>query len=167
MLIIDKPALTRNQRLLRLALVGLTGGMLSLSWLYTQGWESQIIHCYFQETFGFIGPGCGLTRSAIFFLNGQWMMSIKYHLFGPIIYLFSAFCLGWGLISLFSNQSLTLNLNANKQGTLLSLATITFTGGFLGYYGLRCLALYSDSLATQVLQELPVWSFLKAGAALL
>jgi hypothetical protein len=167
MLIINQPALSRNQRLLRLALVSLTSTMLSMSWLYTQGWESQVIHCYFQETFGFIGPGCGLTRSVIFFLNGQWMMSLRYHLFGPIIYLISALCLGWSLISLFSNKSLTLSLNAHRQGTLLLLIAITFTFSFLGYYGLRCLSLYNDSLVPQVLQKLPVWSFLSSGAKLL
>jgi hypothetical protein len=39
---------------------------------------------------GFPCPGCGITKSIIFFYEGEVVKSISYHIFGPLVV---AFCL--------------------------------------------------------------------------
>jgi hypothetical protein len=44
--------------------------------------------CPFKMLTGFPCPGCGITKSLIFLYEGDFLKSIFYHLFGPIVFLF-------------------------------------------------------------------------------
>lgn len=40
--------------------------------------------CPFKMLTGFPCPGCGITKSLVFFFEGNFLKSIYYHLFGPL-----------------------------------------------------------------------------------
>jgi hypothetical protein len=50
-----------------------------------QNIESAQSYCPFKLATGMPCPGCGITKSLVFFYLGQWEKSISYHLFGPLV----------------------------------------------------------------------------------
>jgi len=44
--------------------------------------------CPFKMLTGFPCPGCGLTKSMVFFYEGDWNKSLSYHIFGPAFIFF-------------------------------------------------------------------------------
>ncbi|ABI45357.1 DUF2752 domain-containing protein [Synechococcus sp. CC9311] len=53
--------------------------------------------CPFRALTGIPGPGCYLTRATSAALNGDFQLSLGFHLFGPIV---AAALLGWSLMAL-------------------------------------------------------------------
>lgn len=50
--------------------------------------ESDQSFCPFKMLTGFPCPGCGITKSLVYFYEGNWYKSIYYHIFGPLVVLF-------------------------------------------------------------------------------
>ena len=50
--------------------------------------ENEQSFCPFKMLTGFPCPGCGITKSLVFFYQGEWTKSMHYHLFGPLVVLF-------------------------------------------------------------------------------
>lgn len=134
---------------------------------YAQGWRYSAVHCYFQSSFGFIGPGCGLTRSILALGQGNLALALRYHLFGPVLVLALVGLLGWGIANLLFPTRL-MAVGQNKGFTLGWLAiTVGNALAFLAYYGLRLLARYADDALPDALHHLPLWSFLVSSAHLI
>lgn len=45
--------------------------------------------CPFKMLTGLPCPGCGMVKSMVSLYRGAWMESLEYHLFGPLMVLFS------------------------------------------------------------------------------
>jgi len=52
-------------------------------WVERWGQSFPFPPCLFQWAFGFPAPSCGLTRSVLALVAGDWSRSLSYHLFGP------------------------------------------------------------------------------------
>lgn len=44
--------------------------------------------CPFKMLTGFPCPGCGITKSLVYFYEGDWYKSISYHILGPFVVVF-------------------------------------------------------------------------------
>lgn len=47
--------------------------------------ETSQSYCPFKMLTGFPCPGCGITKSLVFFYEGDILKSLYYHLFGPLV----------------------------------------------------------------------------------
>ncbi len=50
--------------------------------------ENEQSFCPFKMLTGFPCPGCGITKSLVYFYEGDWYKSIYYHILGPFVILF-------------------------------------------------------------------------------
>ena len=50
--------------------------------------ESEQSFCPFKMLTGMPCPGCGITKSMVFFYKGEWLKSVSYHIFGPVFIFF-------------------------------------------------------------------------------
>ncbi|MGC4100426.1 DUF2752 domain-containing protein [Ferruginibacter sp.] len=51
--------------------------------------ETDQSFCPFKLLTGFPCPGCGITKSLVYFYEGDWYKSISYHILGPFVIIFS------------------------------------------------------------------------------
>jgi len=117
------------------------------------------LHCYFQDLFGFPGPGCGLTRSIMAFLRGDISQALSYHAFGPIIVV----VVGWitlalGVETIFNQPIPQLYSWLFKHYWIL----IFFAVMFSVYYLLRLYLRYGNTPA--FLEDFLFWKLLIEGA---
>ena len=85
---------TSNPKQVR-KILGIAGALLTLAIPYfimlqndNRHIETEQSLCPFKLLTGFPCPGCGITKSLIFFYEGDFLKSIYYHLFGPFTFLF-------------------------------------------------------------------------------
>ncbi|MBL0258363.1 MAG: DUF2752 domain-containing protein [Bacteroidetes bacterium] len=69
-------------------IIGISGALLALLipaiiLLLNPHLEGDQSLCPFKMLTGFPCPGCGLTKSMVFFYEGDWNKSLSYHIFGP------------------------------------------------------------------------------------
>tara|TARA_B110000046_G_C12846842_1_gene336015 strand:+ start:44 stop:490 length:447 start_codon:yes stop_codon:yes gene_type:complete len=83
--------------------------------------------CPFKMLTGFPCPGCGITKSLIFFYEGDFLKSIYYHIFGPFTVLFS-------VISVIVLVTELLTKKEFFQKILYSKKLAYFLGTTLGFY---------------------------------
>jgi hypothetical protein len=74
---------TRDLQLRYLALSGSVAPLLG-AYIYNQGYQIPFA-CPIRHLTGIPCPTCGMTRSLMAAVRGEWMVSIDYHLFGPIL----------------------------------------------------------------------------------
>ena len=65
---------------------------------------------------GFPCPGCGITKSMVFFYEGNIYKSLYYHLFGPFVVIVCVFLLVKYSIEFFKNKELfTISYQNRKK----------------------------------------------------
>jgi hypothetical protein len=113
------------------------------SWFYAGGYRIGFVFCPLRHWLGIICPSCGMTRSFVAIVRGDWRQAIDYHLFGPLLFI----CLGltvahwiWELRSGHHHQTFYLSWMINQR--IQSAMAI----GFLGYYLLRLNSIIPASL---------------------
>jgi hypothetical protein len=162
--------LTAMGRQIRWGILGFALVPIAAIFAYHQGLDLPI-RCLFQATFGIPGPGCGLTRSWLALLRGDWQQSFSYHLFGPMLF---GICwiagvqagveLGRGrsLISPTGKPLATLYTRLLLHPRFLPIVFLLL----LSYYGLRLYVRYDGPIPFS-LDQLPFWPELITGAKLL
>lgn len=107
------------------------------------GGTSPLGDCRFQQAFGFPAPSCGLTRSFIALVRGDWGDAIAYHLFGPVLFLGFAACAIQGLTELIMQRPIPYGYRwAVLRPKSTGLGLSVFALSFLTYYGIRLYARY-------------------------
>jgi hypothetical protein len=103
--------------------------------------------CPFKLLTGMPCPGCGITKSIVFFYQGELAKSLSYHLFGPLVVFISLFAIAVFLIELIKKRNLLSKFFYNiKLGYAL--------GVLLGAYHLIRLVLFLGTHnLDQILQE--------------
>lgn len=78
-------------------ILGITGALLTLVipfflWLNNTNHklDKEQSFCPLKATTGFPCPSCGITKSMVYFYDGNFVKSLGYHLFGPLVV---GFCL--------------------------------------------------------------------------
>ncbi|TVQ58208.1 MAG: DUF2752 domain-containing protein [Spirulina sp. DLM2.Bin59] len=134
--------------------VGLRGLAIALAiaplpaaWLYNRFAQDHLSQCPFQARFGFPSPSCGLTRSILALLRGDWVQAFSYHAFGPLMVAIAA------LVVLHSSLELYYQRPLGAFYTRLSFQITVLVGGLflsIAYYGLRLYLRYFTA-------DLPSW----------
>lgn len=120
--------------------------------------------CLFQWLLGFPAPSCGLTRSILALVAGDWPRSLSYHLFGPIVVALA------GVFSLCTTAELMTQRSLAQWYRRLwrSRTTVLLVGAYVGYYGLRLWVRYTlPSPLPWGLDETIAWQQFVAGAVAL
>lgn len=66
--------------------------------------------CPFKMLTGFPCPGCGITKSLMFLYAGELLNSLKFHLFGPLVWLISLFVFCWKALELVTQKAYPVRL---------------------------------------------------------
>jgi hypothetical protein len=80
--------LSKTAQLLRYYGLGISTAPLIGSCFYAAGYRISWVFCPLKYFTGIICPSCGMTRSFLSLVRGDWRGSIEYHLFGPILFVY-------------------------------------------------------------------------------
>jgi Protein of unknown function (DUF2752) len=126
--------LPKQQRLKRWVSLGLCSAPLIGSFLYRYGYRLSFLKCPLRSLTGIPCPTCGMTRSFVAIAQGNLDAAIKYHLFGPALFLL--------FLTVF--LSLLWELRTHKTKTsfyrrYFAKPSVYFSAGtlYLGYYAVR------------------------------
>lgn len=129
-------------------------------WVVRLGQSFPFPPCLFQWALGFPSPSCGLTRSVLALVSGDWARSLSYHLFGPVfVGLAVAIALAI-LTELVTRRSLA----HWYQRVWQSRATVGMIGLCGLYYGLRLWVRYAPPTLPWGLGDTALWQQFVAGA---
>ncbi|MDB9313985.1 DUF2752 domain-containing protein [Spirulina sp. CS-785/01] len=158
--------LSTSGRYIRMAVLAGSTMALAIASNYAHGQKGLMggMDCYFQKFFHFPGPACGLTRSLVAFMQGDWYQAFQFHFFGPLLALFCVGLMLWSSLSLITQRSLWREVNLRLRLLGLSSTTLILTVSFLSYYALRLSVRY-DWLNLSSLEATPLWQLLTGAAS--
>ena len=81
--------------------------------------ESEQSFCPFKMLTGFPCPGCGITKSVVYFYDGNLLKSITFHLFGPFVIILSVYFLIKLGLELYYNKPFFANTFDKKKWTYI------------------------------------------------
>lgn len=106
--------------------------------------------CPFKMITGFPCPGCGITKSLVYFYHGDFYKSISYHILGPFVIVFSVV----------SIVILTIELLTKKEyfNTILYNKRLAYALGFflVGYHIIRLILFIRSNSLDSILKE-SIW----------
>jgi hypothetical protein len=106
--------------------------------------------CPFKMLTGFPCPGCGITKSLVFFFEGDLYKSLHYHVLGPFVVLFSVLTVLVLLLELITRKEYF-------NGILYNMKLAYFLAIFLGTYHLiRLIYFIKENDLDSILRE-SVW----------
>lgn len=117
--------------------------------------------CLFQKTYGFFGPGCGLTRSFVAIAQGDLLRAIQFNLFGPLLFLLFA----WGFFQ--AAWELSYRQSLSRRWNLFGFCQrypVSFAGlamAMLLYYAIRLVSAHGT--VPLALENSGLWQFMRVG----
>jgi succinate dehydrogenase/fumarate reductase cytochrome b subunit len=100
---------------------------------------------------GFPCPGCGITKSIVYFYDGNIYKSLLHHLFGPFIVLLCLFLLVKFTLEIIKNKTYT-NISYDSRKKIAYAIAITLAV----YHIIRIIFFISSNNYTDVLKE-SIW----------
>jgi len=113
--------------------------------------ENEQSFCPFKMATGFPCPGCGITKSMVFFYDGNIYKSLYYHLFGPFVVIVCFFLLVKFSIEFFKNKELFTISYQNKKNMAYIIAAILIL-----YHFVRLIYFVSTNEYADILKE-SIW----------
>ncbi|MEW5857308.1 MAG: DUF2752 domain-containing protein [Cyanobacteriota bacterium] len=126
--------LSNNARRIRWLILGICSAPLVGAYFYNQGYKVTFLVCPIRHFTGIPCPTCGMTRSFMAIVQGDWSRALAEHLFGPV--LFAAFLIATVHIALelIAGRKIAVlyvQMLRNRELQVLSLLLI------LSYHALR------------------------------
>lgn len=112
--------------------------------------ETEQSLCPFKMVTGFPCPGCGITKSIIFFYQGDLLKSIEYHILGPFVPIASLIAIIVLLTELVTQKNYFSNI---LYSTKLAYTLAILLGG---YHAIRLVIFISTHSVQQILAE-SIW----------
>jgi hypothetical protein len=106
--------------------------------------------CPFKMITGFPCPGCGITKSLVFLYEGDFVKSIYYHLFGPLIFLFSIAAILVLSLELATKKEYFQNILFNKKLAYILGSTLAV------YHVIRLILFISANNIDEILRQ-SIW----------
>ncbi|MEP0796635.1 DUF2752 domain-containing protein [Trichocoleus sp. DQ-A3] len=106
---LSRSNLSSNARRIRWLILGICSAPLVGTYFYNQGYKVTFLVCPIRHFTGIPCPTCGMTRSFMAIVRGDWSCALAEHLFGPV--LFAAF--------LIATVHITLELIAGRKIAVL------------------------------------------------
>lgn len=113
--------------------------------------ENEQSFCPVKMITGFPCPGCGITKSIIFFYEGEWLKSLSYHLFGPLLILVSLFLIFVFLFELFKGKVYLKKNIFNKRLTYCFAILLAI------YHIIRLILFVKENSLSSILKE-SIWN---------
>lgn len=88
--------------------------------------ENEQSFCPFKMLTGLPCPGCGITKSIVFFYDGDLIKSFSYHLFGPILLVFCFYYLMKLSAELYYKKVFFENWNTKKIAYIFAAILIVY-----------------------------------------
>jgi hypothetical protein len=112
--------------------------------------ETEQSLCPFKMVTGFPCPGCGITKSIIFFYQGDLLKSLEYHILGPVVPIVSLIA----ILVLFTE----LITQKNYFSSILYSTKLAYTLAILlgVYHAIRLVIFISTHSVQQILTE-SIW----------
>lgn len=107
--------------------------------------------CPFKMLTGFPCPGCGITKSMVFFYEGNFHKSIYYHIFGPFVVVLCLFLLIKFIIEFFINKEIISMSYQNRKKIAYTIAAILIL-----YHLIRVVYFISTNGYNDILKE-SIW----------
>lgn len=112
--------------------------------------ETEQSFCPLKMMTGFPCPGCGITKSIIFFYQGDLLKSIEYHILGPFVPIASLIAIIVLLTELVTQKNYFSNI---LYSTKLAYTLAILLGG---YHAIRLVIFISTHSVQQILAE-SIW----------
>lgn len=112
--------------------------------------ESEQSFCPFKMVTGFPCPGCGITKSMVFFYEGNIYKSLYYHLFGPFVVIISVFLIIKFSIEFYKNKEILSISYKNKKNLAYTIAAILMVYHFVRIIYFIATNGYSDILKESI-----------------
>jgi uncharacterized membrane protein len=113
--------------------------------------ESEQSFCPFKMLTGFPCPGCGITKSIVYFYDGNLLKSFTHHLFGPFVVILSVFFIVKFAIEL-KTKKVYLNFSYTKRKKIAySIASILVV-----YHIIRIMCFIKNNSLDTILRE-SIW----------
>ncbi|MBW4660118.1 MAG: DUF2752 domain-containing protein [Drouetiella hepatica Uher 2000/2452] len=158
------PTLSSSSVWIRWAILGLSLAPVIGAFLYNEGLRLTPQKCFFQQLLGFPSPGCGMTRSFMAIVRGDWQQALTYHLFAPFLFGICLVVAFYAAIELMAGRRLTdygqLSFLNERYLILIAIGILLF----FGYYALRMYARYGNGLLPFDLADTILWQQLTLGA---
>lgn len=122
--------------------LGLSGAILTGTYLYNQGYQLAY-ECPILHFTGIPCPTCGMTRSLMAAMRGDWITSFNYHVFGPFLLLMLLGIMLYVPVELITKRSfLAIHSSTflNRRFAASSLLIL------MGYHGTRLIHLCEQGL---------------------
>ena len=126
--------LSCQARQVRWVILGLCSGPLVGAYFYTRGYKVPFLVCPVRHLTGIPCPTCGMTRSFVAIVQGDWNQALAQHLFGPILFAGFLITVVHIAIELLAGRRLSAFYGqaiSNRKAQMISLIMV------LSYYGLR------------------------------
>jgi hypothetical protein len=78
--------LSCHARQVRWGILGLCSAPLLGAYFYSRGFKISFLICPLRHLTGIPCPTCGMTRSFMAIVRGDWLQALAAHLFGPVLF---------------------------------------------------------------------------------
>ncbi|MBM6498657.1 DUF2752 domain-containing protein [Flavobacterium macrobrachii] len=138
-------------------ILGITGAILTLVipfilWLKDSdnSLEKEQSFCPLKATTGFPCPSCGITKSIVYFYDGNLVKSLSYHLFGPLVVGFCVFIIVLFLVEIRTKKVFVQKWFYNKK---LAYYLATF---LIIYHVIRLVLFIKENSLNDIVQQ-SIW----------
>lgn len=138
-------------------ILGITGAVLTLVipfvlWLQNSNHslEKKQSFCPLKATTGFPCPSCGITKSIVYFYDGNVLKSLSFHLFGPLVVGFCIFMIVLFLVEIKTNKTYFREWFYNRK---LAYYLATF---LIGYHIVRLILFVQENSWNDIVQQ-SIW----------
>jgi Protein of unknown function (DUF2752) len=107
-------------------------------------------YCPFKMLTGFPCPGCGITKSLVYFYQGDIYKSLSYHIFGPFVIAFCILTIAVLTTELIAKKEYFNNLLYNRKLAIL-------LGILLGIYHATRLVYFIYENSWQSILQQSIW----------
>ncbi|MDD2673712.1 MAG: DUF2752 domain-containing protein [Flavobacterium sp.] len=106
--------------------------------------------CPFKMITGFPCPGCGITKSLVYFYHGDFYKSVSYHILGPFVIAFSVVSIVVLIMELITKKEYFNTVMYNKR--------LAYGLGFflVGYHIIRLIFFIKNNSLDSILKE-SIW----------
>lgn len=106
--------------------------------------------CPFKMITGFPCPGCGITKSLVYFYHGDFYKSVSYHILGPFVIAFSVVTIVVLIMELITKKEYFNTVMYNKR--------LAYGLGFflVGYHIIRLIFFIKNNSLDSILKE-SIW----------
>ncbi len=112
--------------------------------------ENEQSFCPFKMLTGFPCPGCGITKSLVYLYEGDWLKSITFHLFGPVVLVLSFYFLIKLSLELYYKKLFFANTFNKKKWTYIFVALL------IVYHFIRIVLFIKNNSWDSILKE-SIW----------